>query len=203
MKAVRILCFLLFGTAIALIPAAAQDTNSQNSKRTEGPAPMPTPLVYRNAQYGFCFRLPADWKGYTIVTQQWQGTLLTGNGQGSSAQGSASPQGSSAQGPAEHGPQLLIRNPQWTESDPWQDIPIMIFTPAQWKLVDAEDMAVSAAPIGPGKLGKNKSYVFALPPRWIGFYDAKGIDEVQALMNQNPFEAPCEKKGTQPGANVP
>jgi hypothetical protein len=79
----------------------------------------------------------------------------------------------------------------------------MIFTPSQWTLVAAENMAVSAAPIGPAELGQDKSHVFALPPRWIGFYDVKGIDEVQTLMNQNPFEAPCGHKSAQPVANLP
>ena len=53
------------------------------------------------------------------------------------------------------------------------------------------------------RMGQNKSYVFALPPRWIGFYDAKGLDEVRTLMNQNPFQAPCGHKSTQPIANLP
>jgi hypothetical protein len=79
----------------------------------------------------------------------------------------------------------------------------MIFTPSQWKIVAADNMAVSAAPIGPAELGSNKSYVFALPPRWIGFYDVKGIDEVQTLMNQNPFQAPCGHTSTQPIENLP
>ncbi len=161
----------------------AQTAQEQSSK----PSALSTPLVYRNTQYGFCFRLPADWKGYTIVTQQWRGTLLSGN----------------AQGPHEGGPQLLIRNPNWTEGDPWQDIPIMIFTPSQWKLVDSDDMAVSAAPIGPAELGRNDKYVFALPPRWIGFYDVKGIDEVQTLMGRNPFESPCGHKSAPPVTSHP
>jgi len=146
--------------------------------------PPAAPIVYRNTHYGFCFLLPVDWKGYTIVADKWSGTVLDS-------------------GQKESGPQLLIRNPRWTRDDPWQDIPIMIFTPSQWKLVKADNMAVSAAPIGPAELGRNKSYVFALPPRWIGFYDAKGIDEVQALMNRNPFQAPCGHKSTQPIENLP
>ena len=33
--------------------------------------PCGPPIVYHNAQYDFCFRLPASWKGYTIgATQQ-------------------------------------------------------------------------------------------------------------------------------------
>jgi hypothetical protein len=74
----------------------------------------------------------------------------------------------------------------------------MIFTPSQWKLVDAEQMAVSAAPIGPAELGRNKSYVFALPPRWIGFTDAEGIDEAQTLIDQKPFQSPCARRNAKP-----
>jgi hypothetical protein len=162
----------------------AQEANSPSP----APVPLSTPFVYHNTQYGFCFLLPADWKGYTIVTETWSGTVL--NTQKTTQK-------------TESGPQLLIRNPKWTKDDPWQDIPIMIFTPSQWKLVAAENMAVSAAPIGPAELGQDKSHVFALPPRWIGFYDVKGIDEVQTLMNQNPFEAPCGHKSAQPVANLP
>lgn len=146
------------------------------------PVPLPTPIVYHNLQYGFCFLLPADWKGYTIVVDQWSGNVLD------------KPQ-------KESGPQLLIRHPKWTKADPWQDIPIMIFTPSQWKIVAADNMAVSAAPIGPAELGQNQNYVFALPPRWIGFYDVKGIDEVQTLMNQNPFQSPCGHRNTLPATN--
>lgn len=167
--------------ACAVVAAAiAQDASSQSAV----PAPIATPIVYHNAQYSFCFLLPADWKGYTIVAQKWIGSVLD-------------------TGQKESGPQLLIRHPQWTADNPWQDIPIMIFTPSQWKIAAADNMAVSAAPIGPAELGQNKSYVFALPPRWIGFTDAKGTDEVQTLMNQNPFEAPCGRKSTQPVANLP
>jgi hypothetical protein len=38
---------------------------------------------------------------------------------------------------------------------------------------------VSAAPITPSKLGENAKFVFALPPRWIGFADALGQDEAK------------------------
>jgi hypothetical protein len=171
---------LLACAATAPAVAQAQDARPQSN----GPALIPTPLVYRNAQYGFCFLLPADWKGYTIVADTWSGTVLDTEQK-------------------EGGPQLLIRNPKWTKGDPYQDIPIMIFTPSQWKFVAADKMAVRAAPIGPAEMGQNKSYVFALPPRWIGFYDAKGLDEVRTLMNQNPFQSPCAHKRTQPIANLP
>ena len=177
MKSHSVLAILLACAAMA--PALAQGASPQSA-----PAPIPTPIVYHNTRYGFCFLLPADWKGYTIVTEKWSGTVLDTE-------------------KTESGPQLLIRNPKWTKDDPWQDIPIMIFTPSQWKLAAADNLAVSAAPIGPAELGQSKSYVFALPPRWIGFTDAAGTDEVQTLMNQNPFQVPCGHTSTQPVTNLP
>ena len=169
-----LLCLLL------AVSAGAQAGPAQSAT----PATTATTLVYRNTQYGFCFLLPESWRGYTIVADKWNGTVLDTQQK-------------------EDGPQLLIRSPKWTRDDPYQDIPIMIFTPGQWKIVAADNMAVSAAPIGPAELGRNESYVFALPPRWIGFEDAKGIDEVQTLMNQHPFQAPCGDKNTQPIENLP
>lgn len=171
---------LLLLACAAMAPALAQVASSQSP----APTPLPTPIVYKNVQFGFCFLLPADWQGYTIVTQKWSGTVLDTQKK-------------------ESGPELLIRNPRWTRGAPWQDIPIMIFTPSQWKLVAADNLAVSAAPIGPAKLGQNKSYAFALPPRWIGFTDDQGQDELETLMSQLPFQAPCGHKSTQPIENQP
>jgi hypothetical protein len=180
MKSNLVAVFLLACAAWTPTAGLAQNANSPSTAA----APIPTPIVYRNPQYGFCFLLPADWKGYAIVAQNWSGMVLDTQKK-------------------ESGPQLLIRNPNWTAADPWQDIPIMIFTPSQWKIVAAENMAVSAAPIGPAELGRNKSYIFALPPRWIGFTDDKGQDELQTLMSQIPFQAPCGHKSAAPAANVP
>ena len=75
-----------------------------------------------------------------------------------------------------------MRNPNWTGPLSWQDIPIMMFTKDEWQLIEATLLSVSAAPIGPGKLGENGQYVFALPPRWIGFTDALGQDEAREIV---------------------
>jgi hypothetical protein len=124
---------------------------------------------YHNLQYGFCFRAP--WS-YSIVDQTWSGTLFDTQEKVS-------------------GPELIIRNREWSKEDPWQDIPIMIFTLSQWNLVEAGKLAVSAAPIGPSELGRTANYVFALPPRWIGFTEVEGQDAVEESMKQHPFQAPC------------
>ena len=166
-------CLLVVATN-AQVPAASAAKQQ---------APSAT-IVYRNTQYGFCFVLPASWKGYTVQTDQWNGWDTSTNEK-------------------RHGPIITIRNPKWTEQSPYQDIPIMIFTPAVWKLVDDGEIGVSAAPIGPSELGGNNRNVFALPPRWIGFTDAAGQDEVLALLSQHPFESPCGHKTPQPAKDTP
>jgi len=166
----------LFCAALASSCAISQPTTAENP----GHVAAPVSIVYRDVQYGFCFILPESWKGYKIVSEQWSGTILSS-------------------GQTVHGPQLLIRNPKWTAANPYQDIPIMVFSHAQWQQVQAVTMAVSAAPIGPQELGSNGKYVFALPPRWIGFTDSLGQDELNTWMQQNRLQAPC---GSKPAAIV-
>jgi hypothetical protein len=175
-----VLPLLLACAALQPAGAGAQTAPAPAAKTAAAQAT----IVYRNTQYGFCFSLPDSWRGYRIVAEQWNGTILSS-------------------GQAVHGPQLLIRNPKWTAEKPYQDIPIMVFTPAEWQQVTAVTMSVSAAPIGPSELGHNSKYIFALPPRWIGFYDTLGQDEVNSWMSQNRLQAPCGTTPAQPGKNIP
>jgi len=154
---------------------------------TQNPFQAPCePVIYRNTQYGFCFQLPSDWKGFKVVLEKWGGTPF-----------------GDTKGPPLEGSELLLRDPRWTKDDPYQDIPIMVFTRAQWELAENNDYAFSAAPVGPSELGRNNRYVFLLPPRWIDFLEVKGVGEVLGLMSQNPFQSPCGHKSTQPVTNLP
>jgi hypothetical protein len=134
-------------------------------------------IEYRNAQYGFCFTLPDSWKGYTIISKKWVGFPLD-HGAGAT------------------GPELYIRHPAWTEDKPREDIPIMIFTTAEWQRVKGADagMGVSAAPFPPSELGHNRDYVFALPPRF-DFDQLPGVEEVGALVTGKSLRAPCGQAG--------
>lgn len=153
-------------------------TNPNNKKSPKPVAPKNTvasaksTLTYSNKDYGFNFTLPSDWKGYTIVKDTWEGTSLSGKQSGKVTQ---------------KGTELLLRNPKWTKKNPYQDIPIMVFTKKQWKLIEKEELAVSAAPIGPSKLGSNSKYVFALPARYNFAYPA-GYEEVEKIMKSNPLK---------------
>jgi hypothetical protein len=119
--------------------------------------------TYRNEEYGFEMKLPAFWTGYSVLSESWEGHTIDGKNT------------------EFHGPKIVIRNPNWSGNQPWQDIPILVFTKEEWQLIEEENLNISAAPIGPIELGWTQQYVFALPPRWIGFTDNLGQDEAQEI----------------------
>jgi hypothetical protein len=169
-----------------IVGVALQQGASKNSQPPASPNPAPTtpirttfPLHYVNNRYSFCFLLPEDWKGYSIVPGQWHGYRNVGpNGEADIAQG----------------PIITIRHPNWTSKEPYQDIPIMVFTPAQWYSVTHPDapgaFLISAAPIGPEELGRNRRYIFALPPRY-NYAFPKGWQQVNQIIQSRPLHAPC------------
>jgi hypothetical protein len=158
------LCVVLLTTNFAGRTGATdvkQNTAPANSSGTTSAGQTKGGLVYTNKTYGFRFALPASWKGYSIVVKSW------GEGQG---------------------PLILIRHPLWTEANPRQDIPIMVFTLTQWNLVQQGKLSVSAAPVGPDKLGQNSKYVFGLPPRY-NFAFPTGYEEVEEILKHDPLHA--------------
>jgi len=153
-------------------PTGTQATPGISETSSDQNAPVIFSITYQNAQYGFNFSLPADWQGYSIVKSQWEG-----NAQG--AQGDVL---------VATGTLLYIRNPNWTSSNHYEDIPIMVFTTAQWSSYQAGDFSTSAAPFDASELGHNNQYVFALPPRYD--YDfSTGYQEVEEIMQMNPLHA--------------
>ncbi|MFD0697675.1 S-layer homology domain-containing protein [Paenibacillus sp. GCM10027628] len=128
-------------------------------------------IVYGNTQYGFRFTLPDSWKGFTIVTDKWEGLSL-GDSQSEKVM--------------ESGPMISIRNPTWTSEQPRQDIPLLIFTVAQWNELQQGKFHIGAAPIGPSELIRNANYVFALPARY-NFAFPTGYQEVEDILNSKPI----------------
>ena len=78
--------------AIALLAGCSSYSNKPSSSQNHKSTPTENPqtsngtpstgsssqtsssiIEYKNKQYGFSFTLPADWKGYSIVTSQWEG----------------------------------------------------------------------------------------------------------------------------------
>lgn len=129
------------------------------------PADKPEAVIYKNTQYGFNFPLPDSWKGYKIVTGKWEGTGKVN----------------------EEGPLISIRHPNWTDKTPRQDIPIMVFTLAQWDALQNGDFHIGAAPMNPSELGRNIGYVFALPARYNYAFPA-GYEEVENILKDNPIQ---------------
>jgi len=145
-------------------------TNKQNNNNTNSSSPIDSnSIVYINTEYGFNFSLPKSWQDYSIVTDKWQGTDIKSGKI------------------METGAIYSIRHPQWTSVKPRQDIPIMVFTLAQWELISQEKLSLGAAPIGPSELGRNSSYVFALPARYNFAYQI-GYEEVEKILVGKPLK---------------
>lgn len=157
-------------TEVATTATSSVSTTVTTSAATPSTTTQPaTTLEYRNTQYGFSFSLPVNWQGYSIVVVKWEGYPVDGNA------------------PKVEGPEILIRHPLWTSANPRQDIPIMVFTPGQWQLIQQEKLAVGAAPIGPSELGRNADYVFALPARY-NYAFPTGYEEVERILEGKPFQ---------------
>ena len=129
---------------------------------------------YTNKKYGFRFKLPEVWRGYSIAISEWEGGDPTYQ--------------SDEEIPPEKGPLITIGDPRSTEDNPRQNIPIMVFTKRQWNLVEEGRLIVSASPFGPDELGRNARYIFALPPRYnYAFID--GWEDVDKIMRDQPLHA--------------
>ncbi len=189
MKTKRRLALVQFAAASLIGLAGCSPLSGQTpvetatSQPTSPPATVaqptslpPTPTLptgsieYRNTEFGFTFSLPPSWEGYSIVSDQWEGTN----------------QGPSGDVAVEHGPTILIRHPAWTSANPRQDIPIMVFTLAQWESLSQDKFHIGAAPFGPSELGRNARFVFALPARY-NYAFPTGFEEVESILAGQPL----------------
>jgi hypothetical protein len=138
------------------------------------PLPITSPIIsieYRNTEYGFSFSLPISWKGYSIITDTWQGY---NNGDSNLT--------------VEEGPIISIRHPLWTTKNPRQDIPIWVFTISQWNSFQQNQYSISAGGITE-ELGRNAKYVFALYSRY-NFAELPGFEEVITIFEGKPLHVP-------------
>jgi hypothetical protein len=162
-------------TSIQLQSQRVTESSSEKSLQLVVSASIHKPqparsVVYTNKHYGFEFALPNSWRGFSILVGEWKG-LGPPNGE-----------------VKEYSPELSIRHPLWTEADPRQDIPIMVFTHAQWDESEKLQISVTAAPFGPLELGRNNDYVFALPPRY-NYNFPDGFQEVDEIISRKPLKA--------------
>ncbi|HEY8910524.1 MAG TPA: YjgB family protein [Desulfosporosinus sp.] len=152
-------------------------TNSQQTNTATPNSPSSSPdansIVYKNAEYGFNFTLPASWKGYSVVSSLWEGLAMGSQQNGQTV--------------VETGPIISIRDPKWTAQTPRQDIPIMVFTLDQWNSLQKDVFHIGAAPIGPSELGRNNSYVLALPARY-NYAFSQGYKDVETILESKPLQ---------------
>lgn len=157
MKSKFILC-------LALILSGALFGCSTAAKHPTG-----LPLRYHNVQYGFTFFLPANWKGYSILIQQWSAELYSTDYQKVIG--------------TEHGPIIVLRNPQWKAGETYQDIPIIVFTRSQWDAVKPQRLFVGAGGSN-DEISHNAKYVFGINSRH-NWGELKGWEETGDIVVQN------------------
>ncbi|HTV40106.1 MAG TPA: hypothetical protein VMF08_06010 [Candidatus Sulfotelmatobacter sp.] len=133
--------------------------------------PAGLPGRYHNGQYGLTFYLPAAWRGYSALTDEWHGEAYL---------------------PAQdkdvvlaQGPIIVLRNPLWKTNDLYQDIPIYVFTRRQWD--DMHHGKYDAAGAGGiiYELWHTDKYVFGIHSRGFWAEELKDWRETENIVNQN------------------
>ena len=165
---VAILVVVLLGGTIYFVKSRpAKIVGEENVVVTIPANVITSKIYYGDTKYGFVVNLPDSWKGFTTIVNNW-----TGMSQGAT---------DGVNYISEVGPLILIRNPLWTEKNPRQDIPVMVFTIDQWNRMQSDAFHIGAAPINPSELGRNSKYVFGLPARYNFAYQT-GFEEVDAII---------------------
>ena len=134
--------------------------------------PAGLPVRYHNAKYDLTFYLPQNWKGYSVLTEHWDGETYLADKDKDVV--------------LARGPIIVLRNRLWKTNDQCQDIPIYIFTRQQW----TDDKTGKSSAEGAGgviyELWHNDRYVFGIHSRTFGFNtDLKDWRETENIVNQN------------------
>jgi hypothetical protein len=127
-------------------------------------------LRYRNPQYDFTFSLPASWQGYSVLVQQWEGMSYL--------------PAKDTTAVIARGPIIVLRHPQWQADDPWQDIPIMVYTRSQWE-AEAQGKFFPYAGGVMDEMWHNRKYVFAIYSRYNALDSVKGWQEAADIIERN------------------
>jgi hypothetical protein len=162
---------------LIFVAGCSSPSNPNTPPMTSSPLPLPSSsqaypnsITYKSTKYNFSFSLPKSWTGYSIVKGKWEGNDVKS--------GSVT----------ETGAMVAIRHPLWSAAHLRQDIPILILTISQWKLIQQSVIHIGAAPIPPSELGRNSKYVFALPARY-NFAFPTGFQEVEEILKSKPLHA--------------
>jgi len=134
--------------------------------------PPGLPLRYQDARYGLTFFLPATWRGYSASVQQLEDERYS--------------PAKDKQIVVGHTPMIVLRHPQWRSSAPYQDIPILVFTCAQWDALHQGELWPSRFAGGViDELWHNQQFVFAMSTRYNRADEIRGWKEVAEVVRQN------------------
>jgi hypothetical protein len=133
--------------------------------------PYDLPLRYQRPQYGLTLYLPASWRGYSVLIQEWVSetylpaadkTIVT-----------------------DHGPMITLRYPQWKAGAPHQDIPILVFTRTQWDALHHGNLWPSLYAGGAmDELWHSREYVFGISSRY-NWGELAGSKEAAEIVERN------------------
>ena len=134
--------------------------------------PPGMPLRYHDGRYGFTFFLPASWRGYSASVQQLKDERY------STAEDKQITCG--------YTPMITLRHSQWRTDAPYQDIPILVFTLAQWDALHRGELWPSLFAGGAmDELWHDHEFVFAMSSRYNGADDVRGWKEVAEIVERN------------------
>jgi hypothetical protein len=134
--------------------------------------PADSPVVYHDSEYGLTFWLSASWRGYSVLVRQLDDEVY------SPARDKLIIVG--------HNPMITLRHPQWQASAPYQDIPILVFTRAQWDDLNHGGLWPSIFAGGAmDELWHNQTFVFAMSSRYNAADEIEGEKEVEDIINRN------------------
>jgi hypothetical protein len=129
-------------------------------------------LRYHNAQYNLTFSLPANWQGYSVSVQQLDDVKYSPTEDRQIVVG--------------HTPMIILRHPKWQATTPYQDIPILVFTRAQWDDLHHGGLWPSIFAGGMmDELWHNQHFVFAMSSRYNAADEVEGWKDAAAIIKQN------------------
>src|SRR5581483_713289 len=143
---------------------------SDDNLQTTNDSLTDLPIRYHNAKYDLTFYLPESWKGYSVLTEPFDVTLYSTNYQNEIG--------------TEHLQKITLRNPKWTESDPYKDILILVYTHKQWDEENQERLNSHAGGFIE-ELWHNDKYIFGMPNRWYSDDFEKGLEETETVLQRN------------------
>jgi hypothetical protein len=151
------------------VVAALLVTSCRTTNVSSPPSGMT--VRYHNTQYGLTFLLPTSWRAYSVAVRDVEGQRY------SPTEGRQIIVG--------HTPMITLRHPQSQAATRYQDIPILVFTRAQWDALHRGEFWPSLFAGGAtDELWHNQRFVFAMSSRY-NWEELEGSKEVVEIIEHN------------------